>query len=205
MQAFAERFAAGAAGRRTVVTYGTYGLLALAFALGVAWFLWPANSRWEPAVNTLILVAGLTGILLDRLTREAERRAEVLGAVTDELAENQRLLADERFDAGQARRRRVYPRLVVSAVDLALTSAVLARPADAELHRMLHRWRDTVHEFNRRLDLTEIRTFSESITDKELEGFHRALHSADSFLVATRETLTELRAQLTTLNPPGTG
>src|SRR3954462_10382596 len=83
--------------RRTVVTTISYGLLALAFVLGVIWFFWPDNSRWEPAVNSLTLVAGLTGIFVERLSAEAERRTGVLRAVADELQENTRLLSDERF------------------------------------------------------------------------------------------------------------
>ncbi|MFC7620182.1 hypothetical protein [Microlunatus sp. GCM10028923] len=181
--------------RRTVVTVLTYGLLGVAFVLGVIWFLVPENNRWEPAVNTLTLVAGLTGIFVDRLSREAERRREVLAAVTDELAVNERLLGDERF-SGAGRRRQIYPRLVVSAVDVALVSGVLARPRDSELVTLLHRWRDTVHELNRRLDLTEFRTFSESISDEELASYQRALQRENSFLAATRERLNQLTERL---------
>lgn len=181
--------------RRTAVTVLTYGLLGVAFVLGVIWFFVPENNRWEPAVNTLTLVAGLTGIFVDRLSRETERRREVLAAVTDELAVNERLLGDERF-SGAGRRRQIYPRLVVSAVDVALVSGVLAGPRDSELVTLLHRWRDTVQELNRRLDLTEFRTFSESISDEELAGYQRALQRENSFLAATREQLAQLTARL---------
>jgi hypothetical protein len=181
--------------RRTVITIVTYGLLGLAFVLGVVWFFWPENTRWEPAVNSLTLVAGLTGIFVDRLTRESERRREVLTAVIDELGENARLLADERF-SGTGRRRLIYPRLVVSAVDVALVSGVLVGTRNADLITQLHRWRDMVHELNRRLDLTEFRTFSESVTDEELDGFQRALQGENSFLAATRERLAQLTARL---------
>lgn len=186
--------------RRTVITAVTYGLLGLAFVLGVIWFFWPENGRWEPAVNALTLVAGLTGIFVDRLSREAERRREALNAVIDELGENERLLADDRF-TGSGRRRQIYPRLVVSAVDAALVSGALAGHRDTELITQLHRWRDTVHELNRRLDLTEFRTFSETVSDEELEGFQRALQGENSFLIATRERLAQLTDQLPTKRP----
>ncbi len=181
--------------RRTVITALTYGLLGLAFVLGVVWFFWPENDRWEPAVNSLTLVAGLTGIFVDRLSREAERRREVLAAVIDELRENDRLLSDDRF-TGTGRRRQIYPRLVVSAVDVALVSGVLVGQRDTDLVTLLHRWRDTVHELNRRLDLTEFRTFAESVTDEELDGFQRALQGENSFLIVTRERLTQLTDRL---------
>lgn len=195
------RIGLGTARRRTIVTLTTYGRLGAAFVLGIAWFVSPDNSRWEPAVNTLTLVVGLTGIFLERLTSEAERRSQVLQAVADELQENTRLLTDPRFSDSQPRRRQVYPRLVVSAVDLALVSGALARQRDTELFGLLHRWRDAVHELNRRLDLTEIRTFTDSISDDELEAFRRALHSENSYLAATREMLARLITILDTARP----
>jgi hypothetical protein len=185
-----------AAYRRMAVTAVSYGLLALAFVLGVIWFFWPGNSRWEPAVNSLTLVAGLTGIFVERLSAEAERRTGVLRAVADELQENTRLLSDERFSPRTPTQRQVYPRLVVSAVDLALVSGALGRHRDAELVTLLHRWRDTVHLFNRRLDLTEISTFSNTITAAELAAFHRALTRENSYFAATREMLETLLGRL---------
>ncbi|GAA0596668.1 hypothetical protein HPO96_30145 [Kribbella sandramycini] len=181
-----------AASRRTIVTVVSYGLLGLAFVLGVIWFFWPENSRWEPAVNSLTLVAGLAGIFVERLTAEAERRTEVLRAVARELQENTRLLDDDRFSPQAPNTRQVYPRLVVSAVDSALGSGAIGLHRDAELVSMLHRWRDTVHLFNRRLDLTEISTFSASASAVELAAFHRALHRPDSFFAVTRKQLTDL-------------
>ena len=182
--------------RRAVVTWVTYGLLGVAFMLGVLWLVHPQNSRWEPAVNSLTLVAGLTGIFVERLTAEAERRTEVLRAVADELQENTRLLSDERFSPDAPTTRQVYPRLVVSAVDLALVSGALGMHRDAELVGLLHRWRDTVHLFNRRLDLTEISTFSNTISPAELAAFHRALHRENSYFAATREMLDTLLTNL---------
>jgi hypothetical protein len=182
--------------RRTVVTAVSYGLLALAFVLGVIWFISPTNARWEPAVNSLTLVAGLTGIFVERLTAEAERRTEVLRAVADELRDNTRLLGDERFSPTAPTTRQVYPRLVVSAVDLALVSGALGLHRDAELVGLLHRWRDTAHLFNRRLDLTEISTFSNTISAAELAAFHRALHRENSYFAATRDMLENLLTRL---------
>jgi hypothetical protein len=182
--------------RRTVVSWVTYGLLGLSFVLGIIWFIRPGNNRFDPAVNTLTLVAGLTGIFVERLTSEAERRTEVLRAVADELHENTRLLNDPRFSPDAPTSRQVYPRLIVSAADLALVSGALGLHKDAELVGLLHRWRDTVHLFNRRLDLTEVSTFSNTISPAELAAFRRALQRDDSYLAATRGMLQELLSKL---------
>jgi hypothetical protein len=53
-----------------------------------------------------------------------------------------------------------------------------------------------VHLFNRRLDLTEISTFSNTISAAELAAFHRALHRENSYFAATREKLDKLLGAL---------
>jgi hypothetical protein len=40
---------------------------------------------------------------------------------------------------------------------------------DRELFDLLHRWRDTVYEFNHRLDLTESLTFASNSADHLVE------------------------------------
>ncbi len=100
-------------------------------------------------------------------------------------------------DPGAFRRRRVYPRLVVSAVDSAFASGALSRRRDGELIAKLHAWRDTVNTVNRRLDLTESLTFATSSTD-EVEAFNRALHRSDGYLTGARALLAELQSYLDT-------
>ncbi|WP_405071200.1 hypothetical protein OG558_17385 [Kribbella sp. NBC_01510] len=55
-----------------------------------------------------------------------------------------------------------------------------------------------MHLFNRRLDLTEISTFSNTISAAELAAFHRALHRENSYFAATREMLENLLTRLPT-------
>jgi hypothetical protein len=80
------------------------------------------------------------------------------------------------------------------------SSGALELHRDADLVGRLHRWRDTVHLFNRRLDLTEISTFSNTISAAELAGFHRALHRENNYFAATRELLENLLTKLPRLN-----
>lgn len=180
---------------RVVVTWLTYGLLGVAFVLGVLWFCLPEYNRWEPAVNTLTMVAGLTGIFLERFAAAADRREQVLHAAADELAANERILS-ERFRPDESGRSKVFPRLAISAVDLAVVSGALDHPRDTELVGLLHGWRDTVVQFNRRLDLTEMRTFIVAASDSERRALHDRLHSADGFLAETRDKLAQLTASL---------
>lgn len=185
---------------RLAITITTFGALALALGLGIGWLVVsPGDQRWEPAVNTLALVAGITGIFAERWAAERERRLAAVDSIRAELAHDLLVFEDEAFSRHPEafRRRRVYPRLVVSAVDSAFASGALSPRRDGELIGKLHAWRDTVNTVNRRLDLTESLTFATSSTT-EVEQFNRALHRADGYLTGARELLRDLRAYLDT-------
>jgi len=85
---------------------------------------------------------------------------------------------------------------VASTIRRRVTTYPDFRRQNSELVGHLHRWRDTVHLFNRRLDLTEISTFSNTISAGELEAFHRALHRENSYFAATRDMLETLLTRL---------
>lgn len=179
---------------RNVITVATFVALALALGVGIVWFgVSPPGQRWEPAVNTLALLAGLTGIFAERWASERERRDQAVNSIRTELEHNRGILADEAFsqDPAQLGRRRVYPRLMVSAVDSAFTSGALTPRRDSELIDLLHRWRATVNAVNRRLDLTESLTFSTTSVE-EVVQFNEALHRDDGYLHGIHELLDEL-------------
>jgi hypothetical protein len=179
---------------RLVITYATFAALAVALLLGVGWFFdSPSGQRFEPAVNTLALLAGLTGIFAERWAAERERRNQAVSSIATELRHNRELLADAAFRPIELDRRRVYPRLMVSAVDSAVDSGALSPRRDGELIDTLHRWRSTVNAVNRRLDLTESLTFT-TTSATEIEQFNRALHREDGYLHGVRELLDELSA-----------
>ena len=179
---------------RQAITYATFAALAVAALLGVVWFFdSPAGQRFEPAVNTLALLAGLTGIFAERWAAERERRNQAVASIATELRHNRELLDDEAFQPTDLSRRRVYPRLMVSAVDSAFASGALSPRRDGELIDRLHRWRSTANAVNRRLDLTESLTFA-TTSAEEVEQFNRALHRDDGYLHGVRDLLDELSA-----------
>lgn len=181
------------------VTIVTYGLLVVALALGIAWFALPGYEGWEPAVNTLTLVAGLTGVIVERLSAQASQRRQALLAVQDELRENLRIVGDERFTNDGVVRRKVYPRLLTIAVDGALVSGALGEDHDSELYRRLYRLRSLVSDFNRRLDITEVRTFSDSVSTRELTAYIDVWARENGPLADLGLALEELAADLTAL------
>jgi uncharacterized membrane protein len=189
-----ERHAAVA---RAAVAGVTYVLLTTAFVLGVLWFVVPGEPRWEPAVNSLTLVAGMTGLIVERLSSEAERHTQVLAAVRRELERNQAVLTDNEFARGaDDRPRAVFARLAVSAVDAALVSGALDRRRDTGLVTRLHRWRDTVQGFNRRLDLTENMSVLERQSSGEREVWDAAMRLRGGYVAQTRAQLDELLVAL---------
>ncbi|SER90674.1 hypothetical protein [Actinokineospora terrae] len=184
---------------RIVITVVTFGALVIALGLGVVWFaVSPDGQRWEPAVNTLALLAGMTGIFAERWAAQRERRNQALESIEVELNRNLETLAGEAFSADGPVGRRLYPRLIQSAVDSAFASGALSPRRDAELIDLLHRWRSSVGSVNRRLELTETLMFTSASAD-EVEQFNRALHSAGSFVQGVRTLLDEVLAYLDSL------
>jgi hypothetical protein len=142
--------------RRVVVAVITYVLLGVAFVLGILWIL-GVGPEWEPWVNSLTLLAGVTGLVVERQNAETERRSEVVASVVFELQQN-RAIVERRIAGlrtGGERALSVSPRLALSAVDAALASGVLSRTPDSPLVGRLHRWREQVQGYNWRRDLTE--------------------------------------------------
>jgi branched-subunit amino acid ABC-type transport system permease component len=131
-------------------------------------------ARLGPATQMLTVIAALTGIAAERFATEQQRRRQALATLTGELLTN-RVILNEMLSAlggRNAARRRIYPRLVVSAAESAIACGALA--GDRELLTRLHEWHNGVVDFNRRLDLTEMLTFLES-GPEAIRGFELAL------------------------------
>jgi hypothetical protein len=149
--------------------------------MSVVWFA-TGEGRLEPAVGLVGMLGGLAGMLAERRTATAERRTAVFASVTDELRRAAVILADPRFDAVAPC---VYPRLPVSAA----AAAVLSGHVDAGALARLHRWRAEADDFNRRLELTELRLLTAG-----------AAHEAGDYARALRGGyLDHVRAHLATL------
>jgi hypothetical protein len=148
--------------------------------LAILW--WIKNQDFESALAVLSLMASIVGIFADRWVSASEKRRELLVALVCEFDANARILRDSRFqqnshDSGQPV---VFPRLVVSVTETAIASSAFAERRYRELFLLLHQWRDTVNEFNRRLDITELRTFMNP-SPQETRSFYRALRESSSF------------------------
>jgi hypothetical protein len=172
--------------RSSLIAVATFGSVGVAGVISLVWF-WVSSGdgRFEPAVGTLGMLGGLTGILAERRASARDRRNAVLATLRDELSRAAEVLAGPVFTT-EASPPRVYPRLPVSAVDAALVSGALTERGDTELLNRLHRWRDEVTGFNRRLELTEVRLFGAGAAH-EAADFDRALRRDGGYLAEVRE------------------
>jgi len=177
----------------------TFSSVAISAAISITWFITASGaSRFEPAVQTFGLLAGLTGVLAERRAAARERRHLTLVTLADEVRKCISVLDDPQFaPSKETPRPRVYPRLPVSATDAALISGALAEQSDDDLLRLLHNWRDEVNGFNRRLELTEVRTFTSGMPE-EVAEFERILHCGDGYLNQIRRRLRDLQSYLAT-------
>jgi hypothetical protein len=176
----------------------TAGSLAVAFVVSAVWWSRSSGtSSFEPTVQVLGLLGGITGIVAERWAAGRERRAEALQAIAEELRDNQKILASPPFAVGAAQpaRRQVYPRMSLSAVNAALSSAVLSPRRDEGLSSMLHDWRNEAEIFNHQLSLAEILAFTNG-SDEVLRDLHQGLHSADGPLDRMQDHLAGLLATL---------
>ena len=189
---------------RSLIAIFTFGALVAALLLSIMWF-WSqpdADSRFEPALTFLVLSATITGIFVERWAGATERRQELLRGLFTELESNAKILGDPRFSPIREHQKRpkVYPRLLISTVDAVIGSNVLADHKDRRLLQMLHEWRDRVSEFNHRLDITELRTFTNPSKD-ELAQVENALQNPEGLLAHVRSQLDAIRQHLDKIYP----
>jgi hypothetical protein len=133
--------------RSSLIAVITFSSVVLSTVISIVWFITVSGaSRFAPAVQTLVLLGGASGVLAERRATALERRHILLLTLEDELRKDMQILNSPKFaPSEESPRPRVYPRLPVSATDAILISGALARSGDSELYRRLHNWRDEVN------------------------------------------------------------
>jgi hypothetical protein len=172
----------------------TLFLLAIAFIIAVAWFV--SSPDYEPALTSLAFLTTITGLFIDRWLAAREKRRELLYALAHELYMNLQILNDPKFKSQDelCKSPIVYPRLFSSVLSTAISSGAFTETRDRHLFRLMHQWQERVSEFNRRLDITELRTFLHP-NEKELKAFRERLTDG-AVLSDTQDVLRELSSHL---------
>jgi hypothetical protein len=183
---------------KSLVTLITFFPLLLGFILATVWWTREPND-FEPLLTALGLLATITGIFGERLASAIEKRRELLRALLNECISNITILSDGRFNPNLHKQGRpiVFPRLMMSVTETAIVSGVFAERKDRELFSLLHQWRHTVNEFNHRLDITELRTFT-NLSAQEIHSLYEALQESKEFndaLTLTKHLATVLKSK----------
>lgn len=182
---------------KNLVTLITFFPLLLGFILAAVW--WTQGGSFESLVTGLGLLATITGIFGERWASANEKRIEFLRALLNECKSNEVILSDSRFNPNSHKPGRpiVFPRLIISVTETAIASDVFAERQDRELFSLLHQWRHTANEFNRRLDITELRTFT-NLSPQEICFLYEALQESKEFndaLNLTKHIATVLKSK----------
>jgi hypothetical protein len=123
--------------------------------------------------------------------------ARALSSLRHELDQNTAILRDARFRREAQSIGQVYPRLMLGAVDTAFISGALSSPRDRELLRRLLAWRNTAEDFNRRLDITEIRLCTiENLSGDELSALRDMAREPRGYFALVGRRIGELREAL---------
>ena len=188
--------------RWSLISKITISGAACVVVLDVVWFFAVSGgSRFPPAAQVFGLLGSLNGLFLGRRIAAWEGRDRALVSLVEELRKDKSILAAPEYaPSEETPRPPVYTRLLVSATNAALTSGALAERSNDELLQRLHRWRDDVNDFNRRLELTEFHCLS-SGDPIEIAKFEHALHGSESYLQHMRCNLPVLLDYITTNYP----
>lgn len=182
---------------RFVTIFSIVALL-VAFGISVAGAVVSnSTNRYQPAAEIFAYSAAIIGIFAERLARQSEARQQTISSIAAELKANEAILLDKAFavDGANAGRPYVYPRLRISAVEDAFANTRVSFLNDADLVDRLREWRDKVSDFNRRLDITELRGFT--VADATERGdMHRRLVQQSGWLAELRSDLSQLKHQL---------
>jgi hypothetical protein len=172
--------------------------LGLSFVISFAWFADTSGaSRFEPVMAALGVIGAVVGIIAGQQAERRRQRTRTLRSLVAELDADAAVLADQRFAANPTGHSGpiVFPRLRLSAVDLGLSSGGVQALDDEDLLAKLHEWRDHVQEFNRRLEISEMRAFI--VADpREIQAMTTALHREHGDLEMITRRLAALRLHL---------
>jgi hypothetical protein len=181
---------------KRLVNWVAIASLCAALLFGVLWFLDYAGraAAWEAGATVLALFAAVAGLPGERWAAARERRASARKAVQRERDENLAILTEDMQPMTLANaRRRVYPRLLTSALTMAIASGEYAASSDEPILAALLACHDDLTQLNHRLDLLELRMFlTASISPQELVDLDRPLYRPDGYVAVVRQSLEDL-------------
>jgi len=133
-----------------------------ALLVGIAGIVHGGLTDYHVDVETLAVLAALTGIYAERYAAATERRRAAISAVEKELDDNISVLQnDSRFKPQDQEKPepRLYPRVAVAAAEACLAQGALSDDGDVDRAAALSHWREGADTFNRGVNLMELLFF----------------------------------------------
>ncbi len=168
-------------------------LLILALLISILWNF--NNPDYEPVVTSLALLASIVGYFAERLHSEKENRRSQLQILIHEICNNISVLTSQPLtpDTIVTNKPLIYPRLYVSALQSVIASGLFNSKKDKKLFKLLHSSQQRTLEFNRCLDITELRTFSK-LDPAEIKALHNGALNSNA-----RKNVNDVLAELSAL------
>ncbi|MGD1909505.1 MAG: hypothetical protein ACFB2X_01155 [Rivularia sp. (in: cyanobacteria)] len=166
---------------KNIVSSVTFCSLAFGLILAIIWCV-KTPYEFEPALTAIGLLATLTGIFAERWASIKEQQRVLLLTLYREFQDNAAILSNPQFhqNIDNIEHPVVYPRLIMSVTETAIASGIFTESKYRDLFWLLHQWRNIVNKFNRKLDITELRTFVDP-SPQESREFYQALRESNNF------------------------
>lgn len=131
-------------------------LLMFALIMSVAWMSASTTFEFPPAISSLLLIAALTTLCMDRFVGQREQRHRLLRALAREIYENLCVLKDvETLSDRTDTKVMMLPRFRNATLASVIDSGAFDTPGDAKLWKLLHNWLHRCNEGNCRMAVTE--------------------------------------------------
>ncbi len=177
---------------RHYIVITTLMILIGAFLVAIAWFI--ASPDYEPALTSLVLLATIIGLFIDRWLSERERRRQLLHSLVHEIYMNIGVFDDLNAlkSLDKEKQIHIFPRFYTFTLTAVIASGAFSTKRDKKLWKLLNGWLQRVIDANNRLHITELQTFS---NPNIAEIFYAKL-STGNVMVITKQSFLELANHL---------
>ncbi len=145
---------------RHIIVITTLAILFFAFFVGVAWFY--SEPDYEPALTSLVLLATIIGIFIDKWLSEKEKRQQLLKSLAHEIYMNAGVIDDlkELRKQENSEKPNILPRFYIGTLTNVISSGVFCTNKDKRLFSLLNGWLQRSTDANVRIAFSESYVFS---------------------------------------------
>ncbi|QQR84043.1 hypothetical protein IPJ72_02505 [Candidatus Peregrinibacteria bacterium] len=165
-------------------------LFIIAAILAIFWYL--NQKEYEPIITTILIVAGIAGIYIEKWSNSKQKRKDLLHALVHELYINLNIIQDNKFNPNHEKIKQfvVFPRVINIATEACIVSSAFISDNDKTLFKLMHSWVEHSMELNNRLSLTENAMLNDA-TPSNITNWREKLRDGET-LLGIKESLNDL-------------